>query len=175
MHSLSNGGGIGRRICAGLLLVMLETRCSQAPLEKSERPVTTIFQGFVYVGDRPLGSRDEHYATSRALPASFNSDREFIFHHQLPVDVMKMARETLPSRLQDLGFLVSSTPDAAGRGVFVFSNGEAAYMLKAERGTCAIEIDHEPDRRLLTKNLPWEKGRWEYSDYILKVHGGCDI
>jgi hypothetical protein len=88
---------------------------------------------------------------------------------------MTMAVQTLPSRLETIGFAVTSAPDRSSRGVFLPSDGEPMCVLKAARAGCVLEVDHQPDKRLATKARPWERDRWEYSDYVLKVTGDCHL
>jgi hypothetical protein len=157
------------------LLMLVSEGCSQPPIEKSSRGITVLFEEFVYVGDRARDSVEEHSPRSATLPSRFDSSREYVFHHQLPVDAMLMGTETLPSRLRSLGFTITSAPYADSRGLFVTSNGELVYAIKAEQPGCELEIYHQLDKRLLEKALPWEYGRWERSDYVLKLQGVCGL
>ena len=151
--------------------IVLFAGCSQKPLASSQWEITRLFDGFVYVGERAPDSGQEHSTRSASLPPAFVPNHEYIFHHSLPSNTVDFATDIFPARLHGLGFAITSAPDRTGRGVLLPSDGEPIWMLKASRGTCILEINHEPDKRLATNALPWEKNHWEYSDYVLKVTG----
>lgn len=162
-------------LCISVALVFLSAACSPSPVTKTDRDVTVLFDGFVYVGSRVRGTDATHSIGSSPLPSRFAPDQEYVFHHSLPVDVITMGTETLPSRLLTLRFVVTSGPDKDGRGIFLPSDGEPMYLLKAVKGACALEIEHRSDKRLAAAAMPWERDRWEYSDYILRLDGHCSL
>ena len=77
----------------------------------------SVFEGFSYVGEYPTNSTEhDPHMNCQGQPVRFESKREYIFGHQLPVDSSVMAPETLPSRLKALGYDILSAPDEKGNG-----------------------------------------------------------
>jgi hypothetical protein len=139
-------------------------------IHASSRPITILFDGFVYIGDKQGNLRGE------TLPDRFQSDHEYLFRHPLPLPVepAEMGVDVLPQRLRQLGFAIVTAPTADGRNMLVFdSDGSGpGYSIVAEKEACRLTLTHVANPSLRSR---WYRGGpdWELADYVLTVSGSC--
>jgi hypothetical protein len=137
-------------------------------IHASSRPITMLFEGFVYIGNKQGNLRGEK------LPGRFQGDNEYLFRHPLPLPVepAEMGVDVLPQRLRKLGFAIVTAPTADGRNMLVLDTGGPAYSIVAEKEACRLTLTHVANPSLRSR---WYRGGpdWELADYVLTVSGSC--
>lgn len=166
--------GFGRQCF--LLGVGLLAGCQEVAHEvQGDSGLARLFAGFVYVGTPPLGPDDpEHGTASQPLPTTLVVGRGYVFHHRLPVDIGKMALETLPTRLRALGFTILSAPQRDGEGFAHGNQGGIFFGYKVRQGSCEATLGHGFDPALARGRWPWQEREWEAADYVFKALTPCN-
>jgi hypothetical protein len=94
--------------------------------------VTTLFEGFVYLGARAR-SRGGEPKPAGVAPSVIESNTDYLFNRKADGQAEKVALEVLPTRLRLLGFEVLSGPNADGTGFVFLDNGGPLFLIKARK------------------------------------------
>ena len=141
-----------------------------------ERPLSRLFEGFVFVGQRSLNDKNDLPMQTRPVPQFISPGYEYLFRHATLVDTGEMGQKVFPERLAALSFTVVSAPNSRGDGFIMLDGGGGPiYTVKAQRNTCELAIHHGPSRYLLDTPWPWVKDGWEPANYGLIIKGECPL
>jgi len=156
-----------------LVLSLLELSCaSQEHVVQAgaSNSFNQVFEGFVYIGVDV--NRESHDSSGMELPRQIAVDRDYVFHHASPLDEAEFARTVLPRRLEKLGFSVTKPVDA-GQG-FVAIGQIHAWSVNFARGACSGSVGNRVCLDLAKRRL-FRNSHWQPSDYILVLHGNCEV
>lgn len=129
-----------------------------------------VFEGFVHVGADV--NREAHNSDGMDMPLKIAADHYYIFHHAAPFDEAEFARTVLPQRLEKLGFSLIKPVDA-GQG-FVAVGPIHMWSVNFAREGCSGSLGNRVCLDL-TKRRLLRNSHWAPFDYVLALHGSCDV
>jgi hypothetical protein len=129
-----------------------------------------VFEGFVFVGVDV--KRESHNARGMEMPRRILANHDYVFHHTYPFDDAVFAGTSVPQYLEKLGFSVTKEVDA-GQGLIAVGPVHM-WSVNFVRGNCSGSIGNRVCLDL-TKRRLFRNSRWEQSDNILTLHGGCSV
>ena len=144
-----------------------------ARYSRGDSKIFSVFSDFVFVGEGayqfpPQPGREvtseviEHGQTRLPLPERPEIGRQYVFHHNLPLDVEKLALADLPSRLQREGFQILTTPHSSQDMMRLYFGGPV-FVIKFKQGNHVGFIFD----RLCPKFKDQVNKGWDANDYVV--------
>jgi hypothetical protein len=150
-------------------VMFFDVGCSNRP---SPKPLA-VFSGFAYVGeapytqaDKPEGRAPQHGQVELPFPKQLNAGKQYIFHHDRPMDNEEFALKTLPETFRSLGLRVTVGPKSPGDLIALYAGGPF-FEIEFKDGGYTAYIFNLPCPQLLTAEK--HGGPWVGEDYVLAI------